>query len=501
MVSRLSGMEAVSLHTESSTVPAHAVALIIIEASDQLSHQRLRELVGSALPQLARFRCRLVGKPLGLGQPVWAEIDDYDPTSQIHSATVPAPGGQREFAELIAWLTTGALDRHKPLWEAWNIDGLEGGRWALAVKMSPAVSDGVAGAAAIWPRLVTTGPRGDPTSNLPPEPSLGTPPSIGELVTDTATEFLENYVTGVWLIAGAVPGVLRAAGRRLRGTGEPDQLPQAAASMSGSVPRTVFNVPLTERRAVAFASIPLADMKTVNNAFGGSITNVYLAACTLSLRAWLQRHDAVPDGPLLMQVPLSLPDADSTTVDNQFTFGRIRIPVQLDDPVQVLTDLHAATERLNTAHMSDAERTGLAVDFATFAALIPPTVVHAGMQLYTGLGLSQRFTPICHGIASTISGPPVPVYCAGAKVVGMHTAAPLVEGCGLNITLISHGDVMDLSVCVCPDNVPAVNDIATGIVDSVGILVAAAQESPRGERPSVLTQMTTHTQKRSHARH
>ena len=80
--------------------------------------------------------------------------------------------------------------------------------------------------------------------------------------------------------------------------------------------------------------------------------------------------------------------------------------------------------------MSDAERTGLTVDFATFAALIPPTVVHAGMQLYTGLGLSQRFTPICHGIASTISGPPVPVYCAGAKVVGMHTAAPLVEGAG-----------------------------------------------------------------------
>jgi len=80
-------------------------------------------------------------------------------------------------------------------------------------------------------------------------------------------------------------------------------------------------------------------MKPVNNAFGGSITNVFLAACTLSLRAWLQRHDAVPDGPLLMQVPLSLTDADSTTVDNQFTFGRIRIPVQLD-AVQVLTDLH-----------------------------------------------------------------------------------------------------------------------------------------------------------------
>src|SRR5258705_11228483 len=104
--------------------------------------------------------------------------------------------------------------------------------------MSPAVSDGVAGAASIWPRLVTTGPRDDPTSNLPPEPSLGTPPSIGELVTGTATGFLENYVTGVWLIAGPGPGVLRAAGRRLRGMVEPDELPQPPAPRRGPAPRT-----------------------------------------------------------------------------------------------------------------------------------------------------------------------------------------------------------------------------------------------------------------------
>jgi diacylglycerol O-acyltransferase len=94
----------------------------------------------------------------------------------------------------------------------------------------------------------------------------------------------------------------------------------------------------------------------------------------------------------------------------------------------------------------------------------------------------------------------MPVYCAGAKVVGMHTAAPLIEGAGLNITLISHGDVMDLSVCVCPDNVPAVNDIATGIVESVGILLAAAEESPRGVSPSVLTEMTPHAKKRPQVR-
>ena len=122
------------------------------------------------------------------------------------------------------------------------------------------------------------------------------------------------------------------------------------------------------------------------------------------------------------------------------------------------------------------------------------------MQLYTGLGLSQRLAPISHGIVSNLPGPRMPVYCAGAKVVGMHTAAPLIEGAGLNITLISHGDVMDLSVCVCPDNVPAVNDIATGIVESVGILLAAAEKSPRGVSPSVLTEMTPHAKKRPQVR-
>jgi diacylglycerol O-acyltransferase len=93
----------------------------------------------------------------------------------------------------------------------------------------------------------------------------------------------------------------------------------------------------------------------------------------------------------------------------------------------------------------------------------------------------------------------VPAQLRWAEV-GMHTAAPLIEGAGLNITLISHGDVMDLSVCVCPDNVPAVNDIATGIVESVGILLAAAEESPRGVSPSVLTEMTSHAKKRPQVR-
>lgn len=499
MVTRLSEADALSLHTQSSKTPAHTVALVVIDASDQLSHQRIHQLVAASLPQLARFRSRLVAKPLGVGQPVWAEIDGYDPTPQIHCATVRAPGGRREFADLIADLSTGRQDCGNPLWEAWSINGLAGGRWALAVKMSPALNDGAAGTASLWPRLLSTGSHAGPANNLPTEPSLGSAPSVGELVTDVVSEIVENHVTGVWLIAETVSGVLHGVQGRLLGTGVRGPVTPAASSMSGPVPHTVFNAPLTGRRTVAFASIPLADVKAVSNAFGGSITNVVVAACTLSLRAWLQRHDKVPDDPLLMRMPFELPANPPATIGKAFTIGRLRIPVHLDDPVQVLANLHSATERLNAIRSHSDESSAPKIDLATIMSLIPPTVGHIAIQLYTRSGLRHQLAPVCHGSVSYTAGESTPVYCAGAKVVGMHAVAPLVEGSGLNIALISRGDELDVSVCACSDNVPAVDDIATGIADSVDILVAAAQDSPRGKGRSVVTEMRSHPANRSHA--
>ena len=497
MITRLSGTDALSLHTQDSTTSAHTLTLVIMDACDQLSHQRLHRLVARSLPQLARFRSRLVSKPLGVGQPVWAEIDDYDPSPQIHCATVRAPGGQREFADLIADLSTERLGCRDRLWEAWSINGLAGGRWVLAVKMSPALNDGAGGAASVWPRLLTTEPNADPASNLPTEPSLGSAPSVGELVADVVTEIVENHVTGMWLIAETVSGVLQAVSDRLLRRREGGTTSPVPSSMSGPVPHTVFNAPLTKRRGVAFASIPLEDVKAVSTAFGGSIINVVLAACTLSLRAWLQRHDKVPDDPLLMRMPYELPATEFTRFGKAFGVGQLRIPVHLDDPVQVLANLHTATERLNAIHRRGGESTYSTVDLATMASRIPPTAVRVGMQLYSRSGLRHKLKPISHGSVSYLTVDPSDAYCAGAKVVGMHTVAPLADGSGLNIALTSRDDVLDVSVCACSDNVPAVDDIATGIAHSIDILVAAAQESPRGQGRSVVTEMTSHPMNRS----
>jgi diacylglycerol O-acyltransferase len=494
MVTRLSAADAMALHTQTPTTPAYTVTLVILEGSDRLSHDRLRRLVASSLPQMRRFRSRLVGKPFGVGQPVWAEIDGYDPAPQIHAATVPAPGGQRELADLVAQLSAGPHDRRGSLWEAWSIDGLAGARWALAVRMSPVLTDGGHGAASMWAHLLTSEP--DSARDLPMEADPRPAPSLRELVTDTLSEMVENQLTGVWVVAEAVTGVLLAARRRLGGMDLPPIDPQVALSMRGPVPKTVFNAPLTKRRTMAFASIRLTDVKTVSDAFGGSTANVILAACTLALRAWLQRYGVVPDEPLLMAIPLGRPADDPAERGNTLAMAQVRVPVQLDDPVQVLTNLHTATERLSITHSYGDERMAPAVDLATVVSLFPPSLARFGTQLYSRLGLAQWRAPSCHGSVTFASEQPGPAYCAGAEVVGMHTAEPLVQGQGLNIAVISHADVMDLCVCACPDNVPRVDYIASGIVDAVDVLQAAAEQAPRGEGQSVVTEMTAHSSKR-----
>jgi diacylglycerol O-acyltransferase len=462
-----------------TAVRASTVSFIVIEPTDDMSHDRLQQLVGSSLPQLTRFRSRLVDRPWGIGPPFWTEIDRYDPSSQIHRATVQDPGGQREFTDLIAHLSAGPRHQREMLWEAWSIDGLSGGRWALAVRLSPVLSGRQAGAAFIWSRLLSSDPRHDDSAHQPRQPSPGRP-AVGELVAEVIGELLEFQVKGLYLVAETIGGLLRA----VRGQQGAVQLTPAP------VPRNAFSAPLTDRRAVAFASIWQADLEMVSTAFGGDVTNVLLAACTLSLRAWLQRHDTVPADPLAMWMPLAqLPGA-----------GQIRVPVQLGDPIEILTNLHTATERMNTAHSHDDERQRFTVDLAAITSLIPSTLVNAGKRIVRGLDVRQRLTPISHGSVSSDSGQSLPAYCAGAKVVGLHTVTPLLEGCGLTITPTTHGEQMHLSVCVCPDNVPAVGEIATGIVDGLDMLVAAARKSPRGQGRSVVTEMTTHTGKRRRAR-
>ena len=482
-----SAVGALRLLLEKPTTDAPTLSFVVIEPTEQISHERLQRLVASSLPQLTHFRSRLVDRPLGVGPPFWAEIERYDPSSQIHRATVRAPGGHRELAALIAQLSSEPRLHSEMLWEAWSIDGLSGGRWALVVRLSPVLNERGVAAAAVWSRLLHSDPHHGGGDDQLKQPGPVTP-AVGELATEVITEILEFQFKALFLVAETVSGLLRSAWGQLGEIyfgGEHDSAP-AVSSTRGPLPLNAFTAPLTERRAVAFASVWQADLETVSTAFGGDVTNVLLAACTLSLRAWLQRHGSVPDEPLVMWMPLTQSGA----------VGQIRVPVQLNDPVEVLTNLHTATERMSTAQSHDDERDYL--DSRCQSDRVVGSVDRDGCGQASPQGTGCAATADADHARQCLFGPgkaAAHVLCR-AEVVGMHTVAPLVEGCGLTITPTSHGEEMHLSVCVCPDNVPEVDEIAAGIVDAVGILVAAARKSPRGQGRSVVTEMTAHANKR-----
>jgi diacylglycerol O-acyltransferase len=465
MATRLSAPEALAVHTQTAKTPADSLSVIVLEASRHLNHDTLGRWIASALSQSAQFRSRLVEKPFGVGQPVWAEIPDFDPDRRIRHVTVPGPGGERELEALVLRLSE-ATTFSRALWHAWTIDGLPGGRWAVAVKLSTVLADGGAGVAAMWRIVLTSRPITDRTEVR--EYGLGSTPSPGELMVDTLVELVENQVAGAYLASDVAVHTLAA----LR---KPNQVRDEPTGFGGSTPQT-------RRRSMAFVSIPTVDLRAVSLAFGGDAVNVLLAACAVSMQGWMQRHDAVRAEFLSLAVPA----------------GQVRVAVRLDDPVHVLTTMHTVTERLRMA-TGDCEEGSASVDLAAAVALFPPRLARLAARAFTGLGLARRSAPRCHASVSSFSGPRGSAFCAGSEVVGMYNAAPMTEGCGVNISVTLRGEVIDVCVSGCPDDSPGIGDIADGIAEAVEVLIDAAADSPRGEGQSVVTEMASHNSRSSRA--
>ncbi|ORA07345.1 wax ester/triacylglycerol synthase domain-containing protein [Mycolicibacterium bacteremicum] len=470
-----------ALHTQTPATRAASVCIATLAPSTELTHARLQEWIASALSGLARFRGRLIDKPFGIGQPVWAEIRDFNATGRIAKATLPTPGGDDELCVLIESLCA-VEGSNRALWRAWTVDGLAGGRWALVLEMSPALADGGSGVVAVWDQLLSSLP--DSLGPPPDEAHMGPAPSLRELFVDTFLELIENHIVGTRIVTELMTDAVMVARH---------QQPLVGLQLS----TTPTNARLTRRRSVALTSIAAADVEAVSDAFGGKTTNVVLAACTLSLRGWLLQHGVIPVEPLVMAVPLTQPYGDSVRATTSRAVGRVHMPVHFDDPVEVLTYLHTATERLNIASRAEDGSHSGRERIADAMALMPPRVIRLAAHFNAALGLSWRGTPRLYGSLSFAQGPGGPAYSAGARVIGMHTIEPLAEGSGLGVVATSHDDVIDICLSSCPDVVADIDQVADGIRDAVAALVAAAHVSPRGEGQSVVSEMASHSSRRS----
>jgi WS/DGAT/MGAT family acyltransferase len=198
---------------------------------------------------------------------------------------------------------------------------------------------------------------------------------------------------------------------------------------------------------------------------------VVLASCTQTLRQYLIAHDDLPDQALVCSVPVSVHGKSEHDGTNQVSTMFVRLPVHLADPIEQLLTINAETREAK--EMQNAIGADMLQDFAQF---MPPTLFNRAMRLYSGLNLADRHRPVHNLIVSNVPGPPIPLYTAGAQVVGVFPFGPLLEGAGLNLTVLSNMGHVDFGVIACRELVPDVWDIADGFAEAVLLLKKAAEE-------------------------
>ncbi len=465
---RLTGLDAGFLYMETPATVMHVASLMVLDPSTApggFSWESFRQVYQDRLHLAPPFRRRLVEVPFGLHHPVWIEDPDFDLDWHLRRIEAPAPGGMRELTELVSRLVAIPLDRTRPLWEVWLVEGLEGGRVAMLSKVHHAAIDGASGEelmVAILDLSPEIADKGKPAEPWRPEPV----PTDTELVGSAAAALAQQPVRAARTVRRTVEAALRIReANRQPGTTPPPS--------PFSAPATSFNASLTPHRSLATATLSLGDAKRVKNAFGVTVNDVVLTLCAGALRHHLDHVGEHPDGSLVAMVPISVrTEAEQGTQGNRVSSALTTLATDVDDPVERLHTISASMRSAKEQHQAIGADT--LQNWVEFAA---PAVTGLAARLYSNTRMADRHRPLFNVTISNVPGPPFPLFVAGAQLVASFPIGPIVHGGGLNMTVMSYLDDLDFGLNACPDLIDDVWLLAEGLHLAMADLVAAADAS------------------------
>jgi diacylglycerol O-acyltransferase / wax synthase len=467
---QLTGLDAAFLAMDSPVAYGHvgSVAVLAPPAPGQaLTLERFTERIEARLRRVPLFRRRLVEVPFGLDQPYWIEDPDFDIEFHVRELALSAPGDDQQLATQAARLHARPLDRRRPLWEVYLINGVQGGRQALYFKVHHAAIDGVSGNDLLSEVLDTS-----------PEPlDVDEPDSWRPEIEPSATELLARSALSLAShparVARASAAIVRALPRLVNSPARPrlpliDRYvlrrdPDVVLSAPPLVaPATPFNKNIGPHRRWAFVGVPLAEVKTIKNAAAVTVNDVVMALCAGALRTWLQKHDALPEGPLVAAVPVSIrTEAEQGTHGNRVSCVLAPLPTHLADPASRLQATHQAMRAAKEHH--DALPAALLTDIAQFST---PALANQASRLATRLRLLERVPPF-NVVISNVPGPTVDLYMCGARLEGLYPLSAIGDGVGLNLTVMGSKGKLDFGALADRDLVPDVDLIIHGIKEEV----------------------------------
>lgn len=461
MHERLSVLDASFLYMEKPNVHMHVGGVAILDPSTRsdgrLTAGDVTELIESRIHMVPRFRQKVATPPLGLGRPVWVDDLDFDLDFHVRRAALPAPGSGRELAGFVQRVHSRPLDRTKPLWEMYVIEGLEDGFVAVLMKSHHAMIDGVSGID-LATVLVDFTPEPRDISPVPWKPERE--PSGLDLVRRSLADQMANPVRALvesvgWVLRAPQDAVAQAR-RVFGGLGSLLSLGQAPAGP--------FSAPVGPNRRFAMAEIPVADARAVKNALGGTVNDVVLTAVAGSLRTLLvRRGERVRGRSLRALVPVSIRDpSQQMAMGNQVSMFFVDLPVGAADAARRLRRITAATRELKSSHQAMA-----ATALINTARWAPPTLHGLAARLLA----RQR---VANLVVSNVPGPQVPMYLGGARLLVAYPVLPVGETMGLSVAVTSLSGTMGFGFTGDWDSVPDIDVLAEGLLEAVDDLKKAA---------------------------
>jgi diacylglycerol O-acyltransferase len=462
-VERLSGMDASFLYFETPSMHMHVAMTAIFDPSTMpggYAFEKVKDFIESRLHLVPPFRRRIVEVPFRLNHPIWVDDPDFDLDYHIRRIGAPSPGGHQELAELAAQIASTPLDRSRPLWELYVVEGLEDGHIGVITKMHHCAIDGVSGAE-LMVNLFDLDPNGREVE--PPEVRGAEPiPSDLQMVGHAVASRVRRQAQILPLLGATARTVGTLVSRRRDPEATVGAVPLTA-------PPTPWNRAITPHRRMSFTRVSLDDVKKVKNHVGCTVNDVILGLMGGTLRRYLEHHDALPDTPLVAVCPVSVRSEDQRgEMNNKVSAMFTSLATDVDDPIERLRRIHEVTKGAKEDH--NVIGANLLQDWAEHAA---PTTFALAARLYSSMNLSDRHRPIHNVVISNVPGPPFPLYYAGAKALYTLPMGPVMEGAGLNITVLSYIDNVDIGFMVCRELVPDVWKLADLVDDAMAELLKA----------------------------
>lgn len=459
---RLSGLDASFLYFETPTAHMHVSGVMVFDPSTveggRYSFGWVLDQVERRLVPQPEFRRIPVRVPFNLHHPVWVEDPAFDLRRHVKRVGAPSPGGPEELAELAGELLSIPLDRSKPLWEMWVVEGLEGGNVALVAKMHHATIDGVTGANMMVHLFDFEADAEPPEPAEQPEPERV--PSDLSLVTHALRSRVKTSLQFVRTLRDTGEAAVNVVRRRRSGhEGMPTPF---------TAPRTSFNRAITARRSVAFASISLDEVKAVKSALDVTVNDVLLAVCGRALLRYLEENGEQPDKSLTTVCPVSTHDDDGVGGVNRVSALFASLATDIDDPVDQVREINKVSRAAKDEHQAIGAR--FLQNWGEFSG---PNIGLA-MRVYSRMRLADRHAPIHNLVISNVPGPPFPLYFGGAKLVSLNPLGPIFDGAGLNVTVLSYLDSVGFGLIACPDNVPDLWRLARHVPEAFEELEKAA---------------------------